>query len=174
MKRTCPVCGATASEEAWQTDAWARQFDGILPTLHPAVMQSASHYLGLFRRGSRGLAWRRAVKLIRELRELTQAGTVQWDGGEVRPAPPQLWADVMEYMVDHGLRELDNHNYLVKVVWERARGLAAQAERVRDEAARHGMREPERVSEEERVSVKGMLEEFRKNPQGFLKKQRGT
>ena len=102
---------------------------------------------------------------------MVDAGAVQWGGGETRPASPELWAEVMEYMCGTGKKELSDHNYLRKVVWERAKGLASRAERSHEESIRRGLRDPEPViSEDERVSIKDMLAEFRSNPQAALEK----
>jgi hypothetical protein len=105
-----------------------RQFNGAMSALPYQVQHEAARYLGLFRVGSRGLSWKRALRILQELQDLVGAGTVHWEGGETRPAPPALWAEVMGEMCEKGKRELDSHNYLRKVVWTKARGLAAEAE----------------------------------------------
>ncbi|MCE5242484.1 MAG: hypothetical protein ABFD98_15715 [Syntrophobacteraceae bacterium] len=89
-------------------------------------------YLGLFRKGERGLSWPRALKIAAELRQLVSAGTVRWEGGEERPAPPDLWAEALDKVLARRPDALDNHNYLRRIVWEDAKPLAAQAE-CRDE-----------------------------------------
>lgn len=129
MKLVCPGCGGTYSLEGWENDAAVRQFNGIMGDLAPPVREHAARYLGLFRVGVRGLSWKRALRILQELKELVGSGMVHWEGGETRPAPPALWAEVMIEMCEKGKRELDSHNYLRKVVWTRARGLAAEKER---------------------------------------------
>lgn len=173
MKLVCPACGATASRECWENDAAARQFEGLIVTLHPLIQPHVTRYIGMFRKGDRGLAWKRALRLLGEVKAMIDAGTIQWDGGETRPAPVTLWAEVMEGMLDRGLKELDNHNYLRKVVWDKARGQAARAEAATEERRRHAIREPEKVSEEESAQVKDMFQAFKSDPRAFLEKERG-
>jgi len=160
MRLVCPACGAIASREAWENDTAARQFNALLVSLSPAVQRHATRYLGLFRKGERGLSWKRALKLLSELKDMVESGCVQWDGGEMRPAPPELWAEVMEYMVNSGKKELSDHHYLRKTVWSKARCLAAQTEQQRENARRHAVRDPEPVSDEERADVKDMFNQF--------------
>jgi hypothetical protein len=129
MKLVCPGCGGTYSLEGWENDAAVRQFSAVMSGLPHHVQHHAANYLGLFRIGTRGLSWKRALRILQELKDLVAAGSVHWEGGETRPAPPELWAEVMLEMCEKGKRELENHNYLRKVVWTKARGIAAQAER---------------------------------------------
>jgi hypothetical protein len=105
-----------------------RQFNALMGELPWQVREQAARYLGLFRVGERGLSWKRALRILQELKELTNLGTVHWEGGETRPAPAGLWAEVMCEMCEKGKRELDSHNYLRKVVWTRARPLAVKEE----------------------------------------------
>lgn len=129
MKLVCPGCGGTYSLEGWENDAAVRQFNAVMSALPHQVQQYAAKYLGLFRVGTRGLSWKRALRILQELKELTSSGTVHWEGGETRPAPADLWAEVMLEMCEKGKREIDSHNYLRKVVWTRAKDLAVRAER---------------------------------------------
>ena len=114
--------------EGWENDAAVRQFNAIMGELPYQVREQAARYLGLFRVGERGLSWKRALRILQELKELVGQGTVHWEGGETRPAPAELWAEVMCEMCEKGKRELDSHNYLRKVVWTRARPLAMEQE----------------------------------------------
>lgn len=163
MRLVCPCCGGVFSLEAAENDASVRQFNAVLCRLPHQVQHHAARYLGLFRKGDRGLAWQRALRLITELQALVAPGTVQVDGGETRPAPAQLWAEAMEETLESGVRELKNHNYLRKVVWARVRDLAAKQERNKDSARKHRAAndEPEDpASEREREAVKEMLKGF--------------
>jgi hypothetical protein len=129
MKLVCPGCGGTYSLEAWENDAAVRQLNGVMSALPHQVQEHAARYLGLFRIGARGLSWKRALRILQELKDLVGTGNVHWEGGETRPAPPGLWAEAMLEMCEKGKRELESHNYLRKVVWTRAAPLARQAER---------------------------------------------
>jgi len=130
MRLICPSCGAIASAEAWENDASARRVLDIVSKLPGAVAVRALPYLGLFRQGKkRVLAWPTAVKLASDLAMMVGYGTVQWDGGEERPAPPELWARLMDQMI--GMQKSQqqlNHNYLRKAVWSEAKELAEKAE----------------------------------------------
>jgi len=128
MRLVCPCCGAIASLEAWENDGAVRQFIAAMSVLPHQVQPHASRYLGLFRKGGRGLAWQRALRIIQDLRDLVTSGTVHWEGGEVRPAPPELWARIMLQMIEAGKSELTDHNYLRKAVWSEAKALAARVE----------------------------------------------
>ena len=129
MRLTCPACGAQCSVDAWSSDAAIRQAFGVFAELPPAIQPKAFRYLALFRSsGGRGLSWSRALRLLRDLRDLTSPGEVQWEGGEVRPAPPSLWAAAMDATCDRSPKALTNHNYLRHVAWQKAEELAVRAE----------------------------------------------
>ncbi len=166
----CPGCGGTFSLEGWENDAAVRQFNGVLGELPYQVREQAARYLGLFRVGERGLSWKRALRIVGELRDLVGKGTVHWEGGETRPAPADLWAEVMCEMCEKGKRELDGHNYLRKVVWTRARGLAVKKE----QSISRGVAESaEEKNEGERPKARGCFrcESFRP-PKGCGAKSR--
>ncbi len=150
MKLTCPACGAVASAEAWVNDASCRQFMDELTRLPGPVQVRTLPYIALFRKSKRGLSWPRALRIIKTLSELVHEGTVQWDGGELRPAPPYLWAEAMDRTIDRSPKALENHNYLRKIAWEMAEKLAAKAEREREQQKMNRAyieREPEKVSQ---------------------------
>lgn len=153
MHLTCPACGAIASAEAWQADAAARQVLDIVARLPGPVAIRALPYLGLFRRGKkRTLAWPTAVKLAGDLQDLVASGMIQWDGGEERPAPPDLWARIMDQMIAAHKDGLNDHNYLRKAVWSEAKPLAAQSERnVSREAAKARSEEEAKKSPEKKA-----------------------
>ncbi len=129
MRLICPGCGAIASLEIWSNDPAAREVVDIISKLPGCVANRAPAYLALFRRGNRGLNWARALRILTELQQLVSARTVHWEGEEERPAPPELWAMVMDKMLTRGWeRPLEDHNWLRKVVWSEARPLAAEKE----------------------------------------------
>ena len=139
MRLVCPSCGAVASAEAWQNDSAIRYtFEALVQLPSPVLRQSLS-YLGLFRQGTKALPWRRALTIARSLKDLVEAGSVHWQGGETRPCTAEIWGKAMEATLSSGPKGLKNHNYLRHVAWELAAELAARAEADR-EAARQRRR----------------------------------
>lgn len=164
MRLVCPSCGAIASMEAWANDANWRAFAEALTKLPKDIEVRALPYLGLFRKGERGLTPPRARKLLAELLDLVASGTVRWDAGEERPAPTEVWARAMDAVLARRPQGLDNHNYLRRVAWESAKELAAQAERDRERAKLHRehVSSPGEApaSDEDRAEMTRMLKEF--------------
>lgn len=166
MKLICPSCFATHSIEAWTNEPDARRTIEVITRIPGIVQPRVLPYLGLFRQGERGLSWKRALKLVTELQAAIATGTIQWDGGETRPAPPQLWAETMDAVIARRPGALDGHNYLRKAVWGNAAGLAAQDERRRENAllgrthAEESNEEDRPATEEERRRVAEMLAQF--------------
>ncbi len=177
MRLTCPVCGATASVEAWENDRAARHALDLVTRLPGMVQSRVLPYLGLFRQGDRGLAWSRALRLLQDLRDMVDAGTVRWEGGECRPCPPQVWAAALDAVLARRPKGLKNHNYLRHVAWEMASGEAARAELSVERQRRGTLRPRGRetvdpppqeppcpvqtpASEEERAEVLKMLKAF--------------
>jgi hypothetical protein len=129
MRLVCPACGAIASLEIWSLDPAAREVIDIISKLPGCIANRAPAYLALFRRGKRGLTWARALKIIVDLQQLVMTGKVHWEGEEERPAPPELWAQIIDKMlVKKWDPPLEDHNYLRKVVWSEAKPLAVAAE----------------------------------------------
>jgi hypothetical protein len=166
MRLICPCCGAVWSAEVGANDAACRQFMAELLRLPPAVQSLALPYLALFRPAKTGLSWPRALKILAGLLDLVGSGRVDWDGSESRPAPPQLWAQAMQATLDRRPAHLTNHNYLRRTAWEMAAGLAAEAERQREDAARHRVHIPDGsdgpAGDEERAKVKEMFDLFKR------------
>lgn len=164
MKLVCPCCGAVASIEAWQNDPNARTALEVVLRLPPQLHSSVLPYLGLFRTGKSGLAWPRALKLLVELDNLIRPGTVRWDGGEERPAPPILWAQALDAVLARRPQGLGNHNYLRHVAWEMARSGAARVEQEKYAADQNRTptlaQEEEPATPEDRAAVQKMLSEF--------------
>ncbi len=129
MRLVCPSCGAMHSAEAWLNDSKARASIQLIAGMPGQVQDLIFPYLGLFRKGKNGLSWPRAHRLIGEVARLVETGTVQWDGGEVRPCPPHVWAQAINAVLGRRPTELDNHNYLRHTAWSMAKDLAAASER---------------------------------------------
>jgi hypothetical protein len=139
MKLVCPCCGAVASAEAWENDAAARQALDLVTRLPGMVQSRVLPYLGLFRQGGRGLTWTRALRLLQEVHDMVEAGTVRWEGAEERPCPPTVWAAALDAVLARRPSGLKNHNYLRHVAWETAAGDAARAESDRERDRAHRM-----------------------------------
>lgn len=129
MRLICPSCGAIASAEAWENDVAARQALDVVTRLPGVVQSRVLPYLGLFRQGARGLTWTRAHRLLQQIHDMVEAGTVRWEGGEERPCPPTVWAAALDAVLARRPKALKNHNYLRHVAWEMASGEAARSER---------------------------------------------
>lgn len=162
----CPACGAIASMEAWANEPAWRQFAEVLTKIPKGVEERVLPYLGLFRKGERAMTPARALRLIADLHALVDPGTVKWESGELRPAPPSLWAQALDAVIARRPKALSNHNYLRHTAWEMAAALAAQAEQ-QVEAGRRMTKSVEEdapgdgpASAEERAAVKDMLREF--------------
>ncbi|BBO74417.1 hypothetical protein DSCW_18340 [Desulfosarcina widdelii] len=123
MKLTCPSCGAVHSAEAWSNDANARQCMLIVAELPTEVSRRAIPYLALFRPTSgRGLSWTKALKLLKELKDLVADASIQWDRSPARANQIMAWADAMERVIQRPPRDLPltKHNYLRKVAYQLA------------------------------------------------------
>lgn len=166
MRLVCPACGATASIEAWQNDVVIRQFEAKFMGLPAIVQPRVTPYLGLFRRGDQGLAWRVALKHLTALADLIALKRVSWERSESRPAPPELWAEALDAVLARSPRGLTNHNYLRHTAYDLAATLAAREERTTEDGKRRRdytgpeLQEEAAVSDEERADVMRQLREF--------------
>ena len=129
MILTCSSCGAAASLEAWINDRDWRDLVALIPRVPAQLQGRALSYLGLWRTGKRALRPAKAHRILTELLDLVESGTVHWDRGETRPAPLELWAQALDAVIERRPQALTNHNYLKHTAWEMAATLAAQAER---------------------------------------------
>ena len=167
MLITCAGCGAKMSLDAAVNDAAARAAFARIAKLAKPVEERAPAYLALFRSGGRPLAWPKVRRLLDGLADLVAAGKVQVQGGEPRPAPPALWAEAMDAVIEARPTGLKNHNYLRKVAWEKAAGIAAAAETKR-EKDRQAIR-PEEVEANRaaaRAAIDGLFAEKGWNKEG--------
>lgn len=118
MRLTCPCCGATASLEAFLTDAAARRAVTAAAGLPAALGDRLMRYLGLFRPRERGLAWDRAARLLEELNAAVAAGQIERDG-RLHPAPVEYWKNAIDQMLDGRDRlilPLKSHGYLYEII----------------------------------------------------------
>ncbi len=153
MKLVCPECGATASASSWVNDAEVREVLAAVVKLPGPVAAGCLPYLGLFRPGSRALAWKRARTLVAELSALVSPGHVQIQGKVARPCPPSLWVRAMDEMVarrDRLQLPVKNHNYLRQIAWGLAEAADAAGENRRhQDAAAHHLPAARREEEED-------------------------
>lgn len=142
MKGTCQTCGATGPLEWFAAEALGRQTTAVMLELPKGVQDQVLQYLALFRPATgRGLAPKKALRLVTEIRDLIKAGYVSRKGRPDRSCPPQIWAAAMEVMVNQrdGLSlPMPNHNYLKKIAWDHADQADADRERSQVEDERSG------------------------------------
>ncbi|PKN20408.1 MAG: hypothetical protein CVU71_01050 [Deltaproteobacteria bacterium HGW-Deltaproteobacteria-6] len=164
MRLVCPSCGATASAEAWTNDTAIRYTFETLVQLPSPVLRRALSYMGLFRQGTKALPWRRALIIVRSLKELIEEETVHWQGGETRPCNAEIWGKAIEATIASGPKGLKNHNYMRKCAWDLAADLAVKVEHDR-EAARKNRRpddctDPDALSNETRQKIERMKKQL--------------
>lgn len=166
MRLVCPSCGAIHSFEAWQNDPEIRRFVADFMRLPAVVQPRVGAYLACFRKGDKGLRWPIARKVLAGLVDLVSSGRVSWERNELRPAPPELWAEALDAVLNRAPQGLTNHNYLRHTAWSMAAGLAAREERATETAKQHrdytgpALKEEAAVSEEERAEVRKLLKSF--------------
>ncbi len=134
MKLVCPSCGATASADAWASDTECRTMLAEVVKLPAPLPPSVICYISLFRSEKRALSWKKALRLVREIKELTAAGYVRFKGMPDRDCSPAIWAKAMDIMVEQRQNltlPMPNHNYLRKVAHDLATDAAKQAENSR-------------------------------------------
>jgi hypothetical protein len=123
MKLICPGCGAIASAECWMNDANCRETLLIVSRLPAPLPKTTLAYISLFRPGKQSLSWKKALRLVGGIEELTGKGFVHVQGRVDRNCPARIWAQAMEQMVERriGLTlPLPNHTYLCKVAYDLA------------------------------------------------------
>lgn len=159
IRLTCPACGCQGDAEAFLVEDEAKRFAARFAGFEPALGRAVLGYLRLFKPSKQALRLARAAKLVEELVELIEPGTVCRDerNGSRRTAPQAVWAAGMEQMLSNppsGL-PLANHHYLRAVVWGLAEEAAAAAERKVEEdrkAGRH--RTPPKAEPEDKAAAR--------------------
>ncbi|HCF9558535.1 TPA: hypothetical protein NI746_006375, partial [Pseudomonas aeruginosa] len=138
MQLQCPCCGEQFPVEAGFADTDGKRLAALFAGLDPKLGRAILNYLRLFSPAKRGLRMTRAIKLVEELLNLVNTGTVQKDArsNDTKPASPRLWTTGIEQMITGRERlqlPLENHNYLRAVVWglasDPAQALAASSKR---------------------------------------------
>lgn len=137
----CPACGASGSPEFFLGEISKRT--AILHALqlpHPLALQVQA-YVGLFRPPSRAQSIERVEKLLSELLEFIQAGTVTRDRRTV-PCSIEVWKAAIDVVLEQARNgklstPLKDHGYLLAVALSKAEEVAAEAERQAEEKKRN-------------------------------------
>jgi hypothetical protein len=129
--------------EAGLVEADAKRLGAVLGNMEPALARAAMTYLRLFKPTKTALRLPKATKLLQEITDLVDAGTVCQDErtGVRRPARVATWVAGMEQMVAQAERltlPLSSHGYLRQVVFGLADAADAAAERQREQDRRAG------------------------------------
>ena len=162
----CPSCGAIHSFEAWANDPEVRRFVADFMRLPSVVQPRVGAYLSCFRKGDKGLRWPIARKVLAGLLDLVGSGRVSWERSELRPAPPELWAEALDAVIARDKRGFTNHNYLRHTAFEMAGSLAEQVERQAEAAKTQRdytgplLKDETSITEEERAEVMKALKDF--------------
>lgn len=137
MQITCPSCASKYDLTAAVNDASARRFAALMGGLQPAVARHIPAYLGLFKPASQGLRWSRMLTLLEDIEPEIRAARVERNGRDW-VAPPALWADAMQTMIDkRGLKlPLKGHGYLREIVASLANSAEGRAEAQAEDAKR--------------------------------------
>ncbi len=147
MKLICPGCGAIASAESWMNDADCRETLFIVAKLPSPLPKALLGYLSLFRPGTRALSWKKALRLAKEVEELTGKGFVSLQGRIDRNCSATIWSRAMEQMIEQraGLSlPMPNHNYLRKVAYDLADQADYQGEKKQHITAKNKAPRPDR------------------------------
>ncbi|HBP0065760.1 TPA: hypothetical protein L5P25_006807, partial [Pseudomonas aeruginosa] len=101
MQLQCPCCGEQFPVEAGFADTDGKRLAALFAGLDPKLGRAILNYLRLFSPAKRGLRMTRAIKLVEELLNLVNTGTVQKDArsNDTKPASPRLWTTGIEQMI---------------------------------------------------------------------------
>lgn len=168
MRATCPDCGAQAHVAAFFAEDEGKRLAVLLAPMAPELGRAVIGYLGLFKPAKTALRMARAVKVVEELQQLVDAGTVCSDerSGLRRPASPATWAAAIEQMLAQRATltlPLANHNYLRAVVF----GLADKADAARERQAE----DQRRVGKHRAEPSEGAGESRLENALAYLRQQ---
>ena len=139
MYLVCPCCSARIPLDAAVADEAART--ALARALaHGPLGRRVVGYLGLFRTPKGALQWGRVARLLGELLDAVEAGTVRRRGRDWA-VPVELWRAALEVVLarrDEGRLDLPlrDHAYLFEVVTGLADKAEAAAEREHEAALR--------------------------------------
>lgn len=124
MQLTCPCCHARNSFETFSQDEAAREFNALVLQSF-ALGAALGTYLGFFRSKSRALAWDRALKLTREVLELST------NHEALTAALAETCASLAAKRAEPSWKPLTGHNYLKRVL----ESVSGRVERIVDNGA---------------------------------------
>lgn len=137
MRMTCPCCGEQFPWEAGLADDEGKRFAALFAPFPPKLGKAVLSYLRLFSPAKRSLKMSKAIRLVEDLEQLVNAGTVTRDArtNDRRQAPPALWVAGIEQVIAQREKltlPLDSNHYLRAVVY----GIAGDAAAVQELAPR--------------------------------------
>ncbi|MGA0610524.1 hypothetical protein [Caldimonas sp. KR1-144] len=121
MQLTCPCCHVRFPLEAALQDEAGRELLALLAGLDSAIARPLASYLGFFRATKTQLGWDRALRLAREVLDLTV------DQGHLQVALDETVAAMAEKRAQSGWKPLGGHNYLRRVLESATARLEASA-----------------------------------------------
>lgn len=136
MKLSCPACAATFDLDAAVNDADARRFGDLIAGIPPAVAKPLVQYLALFRPKRTGLRWSRMLTLTQELAPMITNARIERNG-IAYAVPAEVWTWALLYMIEppEGLSlPLKSHGYLLEVIANQMRRIAAKQEHAREQS----------------------------------------
>lgn len=110
MRVKCPSCSAENDLATLFDCAAGSELMKLLSELEPTLARPLLAYLGLFRSKSRALSWDRALKLAREVLELTS------NQAQLSTAIGKAVEILREKQRSGNWKPLGNHNYLKRVI----------------------------------------------------------
>ena len=146
MNLRCPCCGAPIPLDAAIEDVDARE--AVARALRAGPLgRDAIAYLGLFRSRRGTITWGRLARLLGELLDDVDAGSIRRHG-RVWAAPPDRWREAIGVVLarrEEGKLDLPlrDHAYVREVVVRLADRAEGEAERAREETIRETHRGPD-------------------------------
>jgi hypothetical protein len=140
---TCPSCSCEFPVEAGYADADGKRLAALFAEMEPALGRAVLAYLRLFKPAKNALRMSRAIKIVQQLLDLVNAGSVCRDerNGVRRPASPTTWTAGIEQMLQiraNLVLPIESHNYLRAIVFGIADSADAHAERRKEAEVRVG------------------------------------
>jgi hypothetical protein len=141
MKLRCPACGSSWSLDAVVAHDGAREAVLIALQMPAPIGKQLIQYVALFRPPKRDLSLDRLADLLGELLAMITQAQVTFDG-RVWPAPQEVWPYALKEMLDQHAKQalstpMKNHNYLLKIIVDKANKQEARQETQREERRRH-------------------------------------
>ena len=127
----CPACQVEMGLEAILGSDDARGVVALMARMPgtPALRKGVLRYVGLHAPAQRQISWDKVEKLISEVVEMMDAGSIQRDG-RTWPAPLAYWSDALDklFVIPTLRRPLKGHGLLLQIIADMAAGDDAKAE----------------------------------------------